>query len=53
MYKIPSPGSEAWCLIPKDFAIPLSPNILGGSKNHFCEEGQTKLISSRRSHGVG
>ena len=52
MYKVSSPSSEARILIPKDLAIPLSPNIPSGSENHFRKEWEPKVLPGSRCHHV-
>ena len=50
MYEIPPPRNEGRSLIPKDFPIPLCPDIPSNSKNHLSEERMTKIPPSRKSH---
>ena len=50
MYKVSSPSSEARILIPKDLAIPLSPNIPSDSEDHFRKEWEPKVLPGSRCH---
>ena len=49
MYEIPPPRNEGRSLIPKDFPIPLCPDIPSSSKNHLSEERMAKIPPSSKS----
>jgi hypothetical protein len=48
MHEIPFPSQKRWPVTPKDFPIPLLPNIPTGQDHHLHEERLVKLLSSSR-----